>query len=294
MTVAVCIASRGRPEELRHTIQRAKELAVEPGTHFCVALDVDDPTITQSCDNLNSLHKGEEFTIVSVDTREDSLGAKYNRAAGQAYGATALALGVDDAFMSCEGWDRKLLYAASQFEDGVGVIYSGQRNGPCQLPDAMAVTRGWIEKVGFFMPEYFPFWWHDTWIDELARFTGRYVWADIPWSKYGSSEVNGHKTTRMREVAWWAFFFDVMRVKRMDQARTMIAELEYPSWMRAQLLGEMSNTAAMLEYRNSLVRKNAGVFEKDYGAERALDAGYDRLKMRAEELLSKPMEKANV
>jgi hypothetical protein len=279
MTVAVCIASRGRPDALKYSVQSAKKLAVQPGTHFCIALDSDDPT--------NPLDWEEDDVYLSVESREDSLGAKYNRAASLIDSqATVIALGNDDSFMSCEGWDRKLLYAASKFEDGVGVIYYGDRTGPMQLPDALAVTRGWIEKVGYFMPEYFPFWWHDTWIDELARFTGRYVWTDITWAKYGSSEVNGHKTTRMREVAWWAFFFDVMRVKRMEQAKKIITELDYPVWLREQMLDKLPGLSQAFEHRNSLVRKRAAEFEQGYGAEGVVDEGYERLKNRAEEMLS--------
>ena len=281
MTVAVCIATRGRPNQLNHTVHAAHKLAVERGTHFSIALDRDDPEILGYSDV-----QVDPWRIYSVAAREDSLGAKYNRAMrGANPSATVFVLGVDDAYLSCEGWDKKLLDAASLFEDGIGCIYFGNRSGLGQLPDGMAVTKGWIEKVGFFMPEYFPFWWHDTWVDELARFTGRFVWTDATWAKYGASEVNGHKTTRMREVAWWAKFFDVMRVRRMVQAVNMISELSYPAWMRDQLLSEIADTAEMLEYRNSLVLNRAAEFEQGYGASHGVDAGYERLKRQAEQML---------
>ena len=108
--------------------------------------------------------------------------------------------------------------------------------------------------------------------------TGRFVWADVKWQKHGSSEVNGHKTTRMRDVGFWAKVFDDTRPMRMDTARRLIAELDYPEWMRAQLLAEMPNTARILEGRNSTVRERGHEFEHNYGAEHGEDPAHERLK----------------
>ena len=133
MTLALCIASRGRPEELKHTIAYAKESSVVPSTHICVALDNDDPTA-------QAVYANE--SRVSIDDREDSLGAKYNRAADLAnLDATLFVLGVDDAFPSSSGWDRILLDAAATFQDGVGVVYFGERKGLFGLPDGISVTK---------------------------------------------------------------------------------------------------------------------------------------------------------
>lgn len=279
MTVAVCIASRGRPEELKHTLMAAHRLATEPMTQFNVAIDTDDTTMYNWSNRYN-----DPAVWYCCAERENSLGAKYNRASGLASNnATVYVLGVDDAHLASPGWDRKLLDAAAKFQDGIGVIYWGDRKGAFQLPDGMAVTKGWIETVGFFMPEHFPFWWHDTWVDELARMTGRWVWEDLAWEKYGSSEVNGHKTTRLREVSWWAKFFDDTRPKRMLKALDMLTTLDYPDWLRSQLISELGNTCRVLEDRNRLLRGRGHEFERNYGAEAGDDPGYERLKRAAEE-----------
>lgn len=279
MTVSVCIASRGRPEELRATIAKAQAAAAFPRTtFFSVAIDSDD----------ESQDRGEYLWPIccGVGAREDSLGAKYNRAVRTTPSETSVfVLGVDDAALVSPGWDRRLLDAASQFKDGIGVIYWGERRGLFCLPDGIAVTRGWIEKVGYFCPEHFPFWWHDTWIDELARMTGRFVWADVKWEKHGASEVGGHKTTRMREVSWWARFFDATRPQRLAKALDMLCSLDYPEWLRSQLISELHGTGGALRQRNSLLVERGAQFEQRYGAEYADDPGYDRLKRAAEEML---------
>lgn len=281
MTVTVCIASRGRPHELSRAIGSALASAEYTSTSFAVALDDDDPS---------------EYTSGFRAPRENSLGDKYNRAVSYAPEDTKLyVLGVDDCYLSTPGWDKVLLDAAAKFQDGIGVVYFGGKSGESfQLPDGMAVTKGWLDQVGFFCPSLFPFWWHDTWIDELARMTGRYVWANVEWNKFGHTEKTGaHKTTRMREVSWWARFFDSTRQLRVDKALEVIGGLDYPEWHRAQLKQEMQATANMLWRRNGILRDRGHEFEKNYGAETAPpDAGYQQIKTEAYAMLAQMGKKA--
>ena len=281
MSVCVCIASRGRPVECRKSIEALTKAAVLPDTHCALALDEDDPAV------LDYGPLVRKFGVGIAAERDISLGAKYNRAASYARpGTTVYVLGVDDCHPCTPGWDRTFIDAADKFPDGVGVIYSGDRRDELfQLPEGCAVTKRWIEQVGFFCPPYFPFWWHDTWIDELARFTGRYVWANVDWEKHGPSEAQGHKTTRMREVSWWARFFDATRQMRVDKAVEMINRLNYPPWYGAQLRSELQLKANLFWQRNALVRDHGANFEAQYGAETTADPGYDRIKAEATAML---------
>jgi hypothetical protein len=286
MTVCVCIATRGRPNELDKAIRGAMASCSLLDTHFAVALDEDDPFLS---DYQRKIH-GEHIHCSTAE-RDKSLGAKYNRAASYALsGTTVYVLGVDDCYIFTKGWDKNLLDAAAKFQDGVGCVYFGEKfKDLYRLPDGIAVTKGWIDQVGFFMPTYFPFWWHDTWVDELARLTGRYVWANAEWDKFGETEKAGsHKTTRMREVSWWARFFDATRQTRVDKAVEMINRLNYPEWHRTQLKQEMQAMANVLWRRNGLVRDRGNEFERTYGSEGAPapDAGYVRIRDEAEALLA--------
>jgi hypothetical protein len=277
MIVCLCIASRDRPGELYHTVEQAMGMATADSTLAAIALDLDDASALI----LPDLPR----TIISQGDRETSLGAKYNRSMACPSPADLFVLGVDDAYPSNPGWDQQLADAAAKFTDGVGVVFFGDRKGPFDLPDGIAVTRKWIEQVGFFCPPYFPFWWHDTWIDELAKLTGRYVWADVTWEKHGKSEVGGHKTTRMREVSWWARFFDATRQMRVDTAIRMINVSDDPPWLKTQLKQDMQGKCNILWYRNGLVRDRGHEFERNYGAETALDPGYDQIRAEAEKML---------
>jgi hypothetical protein len=285
MTVCVCIASRGRPTELQHTIEQTLRLATIPSTHIAVALDADDYNYG-SAQFLPNTEFQYRWTV-SCAEREISLGAKYNRAASRAYeDASLFVMGVDDAYMNVEGWDQRLLDAAALFPDGIGVVHYHSRGSLYDLPMGYALTKGWIEQVGFFCPPYFPFWWHDTWVDELAKFTGRYVWADVPWHLHGKSETEGHKTQRIREVSWWAKFFDETRPSRVAKAKEIIAKLDNPPWLNNQLMAEIPKWCDLLLQRNSMCRNEGWKFEKRFGAEIVADPGYDQIKAEAMAMLT--------
>ena len=278
MTVCVCIASRGRPDELGRTIDKTLDLATAPDTHVVVALDTDDTA---------SFFPSNCHDIITVfGPREISLGAKYNRAAAHAYpDASMFVMGVDDAYMDVKGWDKRLLDAAALFPDGIGVVNYSPRGSMFDLPMGYALTQRWIDQVGFFCPPYFPFWWHDTWVDELAKMTGRYVWADVPWKLHGASETDGHKTQRIREVSWWAKFFDETRPMRVRKAREIIANLDNPPWLNNQLLAEIPGWCDLLLHRNSMCRQDGWKFEKRFGAVQEADPGYDQIKAAAVAML---------
>lgn len=279
MTVTVCIASRGRPNECRKTIEALYARSILPGTEVVVALDEDDPRLP-------------EYTMlrnVTVAPREISLGAKYNRAAANAPdGTTVYVIGIDDAYLSTKGWDKIIFDAAQQFEDGIGAVYFGERKDvDCQLPDVYAFTKGFIEEVGFFCPPYFPTWYHDTWMDEIARMTRRYVWVDVNLEKHGESETKGHKTIRLRDVGFWIKFYDATLPMRISKALEMIGKLDYPEWLRTQLLQDLHCTVNHCWSRNSILRDFPERFEREFGAETGKDDGYQAIKAQAEAIMDR-------
>ena len=280
MTVTVCIASRGRPEECYKTVASMYETVALPETRVVVAVDDDDPTLKQ-------------YYPLRMDygvaPRESSLGAKYNRAASYApVGTTVYVLGIDDAYPCTPGWDKLLMEASEKFEDGIGAVYFGNKESvDCQLPEAHALTKGFIEQVGFFCPPYFPYWYHDTWMDEIARMTRRYVWADIKLDKHGASESKEkHTTTRLREVAFWIKFYDATLPMRINKALEMIHKLDYPEWLRVQLVQDLHSTVNHCWSRNSLLRDRPDDFERNFGAETGKDAGYEKIKAQAEAIMN--------
>jgi hypothetical protein len=282
MSVNLCIATRGRADRLAATIQKTLDTAVLPLTRVAVAIDDDDPDTVQAIDrdDFRAFAK-DQRAMYSIAPREKSLGAKYNRSA-MYYPAEVYVLWADDQWIPTPEWDRKLEEAAALFPDGVGIIYFG--NVPGVLQPGIAVTRKYVEKVGYFCPPYFPYWWHDTWIDELGQMIGRIVYVDIDITM---NELKG-QSRGVREILFWAKFFDTMRVVRRDIALKIIEESDDQPFRKDQLRQHMPALEAALAHRNSILRDpvRAALLESHYAFDAEANARYLAIKTEAELIMA--------
>lgn len=274
MTVSICIASRGRSELLVKCVQDTLAKAECVDTRIVVALDSDDPW-----DAAEQLPEG---VVVSVAEREDSLGAKYNRCAAM-HPASVYVLWSDDVKFVDKGWDTKLNQAEQSLPDSLGVIYFGSL--PNVFQPGIAVTHRFMDAMGFFCTPYFPYWWHDTWIDEIGNLSGRIVHSDI---KVAILQDLKGKSRGVRDVEFWAKFFDETRHMRVEVAEKILAESVDYEWRKEQLKHQMPNVIKFLEHRNSLLRDplQAKRVEAHFSFDAPADERYLRIKAKAVEILS--------
>lgn len=287
-SVALCIASRGRPELLRKTLQQTIGNVTRQDTAIVVALDKDDETVDEVRRQMAGLRDFSSHHLIisnnllfSIADREDSLGAKYNRAAAQIE-ADLYVVGTDDCAIATEGWDARLHQAArNNFPDGIGALAFGTIPVPSGLPSMWAVTRGLIDRMGFFMVPYFPFWWHDTWLDEIAQMIGRVHPVDIKTAYPGG---NG-KSRGVRDIEFWQKFFDLMRPMRVQTARDIIQSVEDTGeGKRQMLLHNLRSLCWAFEQRGKLLLDEARNrnLEAAIGFDAPTDERYHRIKTAAQ------------
>lgn len=275
--VVHCIASRGRPEQLGGVVKTILRNAKLAETKIAVALDRDDPELMNYYRVLNEI---PETVYVSVGPREDSIGALYNRLVRTCPGDIYIN-GADDMAMVTPGWDEKIIEAAKNIPDGIGAVFFGKMPVQSNMPALMAVTRGLIEKMGYFLQPYTPYsWWTDTWLWEIVRMINRSVDADID-VEYPPQDW---KTRGLRDVTWWANFFDQTRPQRAEIARSIIAHRDYegsPDY-RAEISAYIPELCRLFERSNAVLRDSE--FVKDFGVnseDAPADDRYRRIKASA-------------
>ena len=129
MALTVCLPTLGRPESLKVAITSLLKTSILDDTRIVIGFNKDDATR-----DIQAVEK----TIISVEDREDSLGAKYNRCA-KAAPADLYVAWADDCITQTQGWDKILTDAAALYPDKCGSIYFGIREGST-LPIGWAVT----------------------------------------------------------------------------------------------------------------------------------------------------------
>lgn len=273
MKIAVCIASRGRPEQLRKTLEYLQSTMELPETVISVAIDSDDM--------LGDAFVNTPRVLWSSYPREDCLGEKYNRAQKQV-DADVFLLWADDMTIITPAWDRKLADAAKTFGADAGVLYFGKVEGVF-LP-GVAVNKKMIEYMGRFHNELFFFWFGETWVDEIGRFADRILHVNIDVQLLEG--VKG-KSRGVREITFWAELFDRMRPARRAIAEKIIDESSEPTWRKIQLRQRLAGLEQWLAQRNSKLRdpEQAKMLEKFYSSGDAPDERYDRMKNLAIEMM---------
>jgi hypothetical protein len=264
--------TRSRPERLVETIAHTMRHIVEPETRLLVSIDDDDIETQTAIKSFSGDHR----IIPVVRPREDSLGAKFNRVLqypGDVYMPMA-----DYTHIVTPGFDRKILEAASFFPDNIGVVYNYMANA--SFPSIWCVTRGLAQKMGWMCPPYFPYWFVDHWVDDIAKLIGRVSFADF---QIGYREKPG--TQEFREVHFWCTLFDMLRLERRAQARAII---DSPDFLETEGRKEiLRRHYPLIEYRsqwvNDSLRVRAPSIISD-GGER-----YNRLRENAVLMMNKVM-----
>jgi len=272
MSLSIILAARSRPELLRRTVDTTLPNIRDIGTTLLIAVDKDDP---ETVSVAMQLEADNHRVFASVKPREDSFGAKYNRVLTEAPADVYLPM-ADYAPHITPGFDTKILEAASLFPDGIGVVYNHMAN--LSFPDVNGVTAKFAEKMGYLYPPYFPYWFVDHWVDDIAKLIGRISFADVTLDK--SLRPGTHDR---REVAWWATFYDAGVVHRRNLARSIVESEDFiePEWRKKLLL---SDYHMLIEGRSKMTNDSARTTHWGKPPE-AVDDRYRRIKAVAQGLL---------
>jgi hypothetical protein len=276
MKLLISLSTRNRPQKLLETIRISMANWTHPNTTLTIHADADDyATLGMVTDT-----KLDPRIKVNVQKREDTIAAKWNRSMSEP--ADVYAIAADDDPVITPGYDTKILEAAKLFPDGIGMVYGHMSN--VSFSSIMCPTRRWVEVLGYIVPEYFPYWFCDHWIDDIGRMTNRIVHADIR-----SDQRAVGTTQEMREPAWWGTWFDAAKLIRRADADKLIAALDETEMTKARLRTLYMRVEHYSKWVNDNVRQNSRGWELTL-TQSSNDERYRRVRDAAVALMPKMFE----
>ncbi len=269
MKLVISLATRGRPDQLRDTVEKSVENWVCPTTELQIQVDADDTATLEAMEKWPTSLKG----FANVGAREDTIADKWNRALGTK--ADVYLVAADDDPYTTHGYDLRILEAAERFPDGLGYVYGHLAN--LSFTGVVAVTRGMVDKLGWILPPYFPYWFCDHWTDDIAKITNRISFANVQ-----TDQSKAGKTQEMREPGWWATFFDACYLMRRHQAHAIIDSPDFVGepWQKKLLKVNHPLTEVRSRMLNASVRAQSQQLEQWSGLKQQ-DDRYARIKERA-------------
>lgn len=135
-----------------------------------VSVDNDDPMLDEY-HSLAKLFDGNKDVTFRFQNRKH-ISVLWNEMAEMAEGSL-LMMGNDDLVFPTSRWNEQLIKFATRLPDGPIMMWCDDGiNGPKHAAFPI-VCQEWYETVGYFVPEeLFQFFYHDTWIFDVARRAG--------------------------------------------------------------------------------------------------------------------------
>lgn len=276
--LAIALATRGRPDRVVETVARSVPLWTNPNTVLWIMADHDDPATAEAFEKTFGQWPTDRIRL-DVRERELTIAAKWNRILKLEPDADVYLNTADDDPYVTPGYDDKVLDAAKRFPDGLGFISGHMANA--SFPKSQGVTRRMAEKLGYYYPEYFPYWFVDHWIDDIARIIGRYSFAEVD-----TDQSKPGKTQEMRETGWWATWFDAAYLMRRKIAHDIIRSDDFlsPPWLKEMLLAHHPMIEYHSKWTNNTVRLQSPHLDKWSGLSNT-DSRYQAIKQRAVDMV---------
>lgn len=164
-SVSLLCPTRNRPEMFGAMLESAHRTA--DGRYDLLAyVDNDDP----SRDEYKRLFPGTKI-LIGPSTITPVI---YNLLASKAKGSLLMLMG-DDCVFQTKGWDTKMLEAAEQWPDRIGIVstHDGREDNS---HGHFAFGRGWYEALGYLLPPVFRHWATNMFSIDVAARLHRLVW----------------------------------------------------------------------------------------------------------------------
>jgi hypothetical protein len=181
------------------------DLADDENYEIVVFIDADDPAW------IDREPRAHSHTRYLRRPRPPTLGEKLNQLAAEARG-DLLWFVANDMVVETRRWPERFREAARDLPKGLGVVYAADQSHPDHASYWM-LTREMYEGVGFFAPPWFPYWFVDTWWDEIGTLSGHKVQAAVR-----VVAPDGAKRSGRPDLEFWVGFFEATRPMRVRDA----------------------------------------------------------------------------
>jgi hypothetical protein len=258
--ICLIMATRGRPQMLAevfsalkaHTVQKEK-------VSLWLYVDEDD-AITRKAIAAGSLSDAGVQLHWHIGQQTSGLG-QMQQILWEVSGRTAevfMVLG-DDVRFDTPGWDDILRETAAKFPDG---IFLASPHDPMTADTCTYPVFGWrwLETLQSLFCGHFPFWYDDRWVHQIGEMAGRYAW--LPIVVQPVSGIKG-KTRRMRDLPFWARFFQLALDERKASAKKLIDAMNLDPEKKSAALKHMEQRAAELEQQQDKFSDLYAVFQEE-------------------------------
>ena len=257
--ICLFMATRGRPESLAQVFAALKaSTAQKQKVSLWLYVDEDDAVTRKAIDGgmLNDagiqLHWHVGPQTPSLCESQHTLWRNSGRTA-EIYMGLA-----DDLHFDTPGWDDIIREATGRHPNG---IFLAGAHDPMTADTCTYPIFGWrwLETLQHIFPGHFPYWYDDRWVHQIGKMANCYEELPIVMRAIGGKG----KTRRMRDLPFWARFFQLMLDERKASAKKLIDAMNLDPEKKADALKNLEQRAAEFEKQQDQFSDLYAVFQEE-------------------------------
>ena len=257
--ICLIMATRGRPESLAQVFAALKDsTARKEKVSLWLYVDEDDTVTRKAIDDGHLSVAGVQLhwhigpqTAGLCETQH----TLWRNSGGTAEIYMVLA---DDICFGTPGWDDLIRETSAKFPNGIFLAcpHDPMTADTCTYP---IFGWRWLETLQHIFPGHFSYWYDDRWVHQIGEMAGCYVRLPIV-----ILPIRGKgKTRRMRDLPFWARFFQLALDERKISAKTLIDAMNLDPEKKDAALKNLEQRAAELEKQQDKFSDLYAVFQEE-------------------------------
>jgi len=216
--ISILMPTRGRPTTFRRALNSLLQAdgTLHPKVEIVIGFDEDDDTREAAIQAIIDLKIDPAQVVMILGPRPRSLGTLFGALAERSRGHWIMLM-CDDFVIADRDWYDKTMEAVALLPNRCGVAFPRDELHP-DFPIMPCVSRDTFLLLGYYIQPIFPYWFGDTWWDELGIITGlrQPIDFDVIYPD-GKGKTGG-----LRDLKFWLDVFEETRPMRMGNALKML------------------------------------------------------------------------
>lgn len=282
--ISLLVGTRSRPQVLQAFLRSLEETTVEKELiEVWIYADEDDRATLEFITTLRAAPCSFPVSFV-IGPSPESMGCLVNTLRQHLTSGPGILFPCNDKGLFIDlGWDVRVREVFAENPDGITMAYLMDfYHGP-HFGGFCLLSARWADVIGHVFTEFFPFWFDDTWINQVAMMVGRRCRVPAIIAMQGAG-VRG-RTLRLRNLPFWTRFFENTLEERVREAGLLRQAISPPlassqdrSTEEADALARRFDAA---RHSEGAIRNLEAKFSPAPGSRPPLDPRYSRQERRA-------------
>lgn len=257
--ITLIMASRGRPEMLSQVFASLKaNTSQQENVSLWIYIDEDDAVTRKAIESGSLSDAGIKVNWHIGPNTAGLCETQHTLWRNSGADSEVYMITCDDVCFGTPGWDDIIRETSKRYPNGIFLAcpFDPATSDTCTYP---IFGHRWLETLQQIFPGHFPYWYDDRWVHQIGEMAGCYERLPIVMPP-----IRGKgKTRRMRDLPFWARFFQLCLDERKSSAIKLIDAMNLTSEEKVAALKNLEQHSLAIEAQQKKYSDLYAVFQEE-------------------------------